>query len=296
MAEFCNCALGYGNTGRKNDALKKLIGIIPVYKYANDGTRNGIGIADTVNDAYVTALINQADYSKRWFPIQDVKNVDDVRAETAFETFNDGTKARVRQGARTFTGQIINQGPIFLGKLQAFQCAPIGFYGVDDCHNLIGSVSSDGQTLYPIGIQDGSWDAMLAKGTDSTIGRVQIMFDVAYLEQDSSLRQLEGLDFAQYTGLLDVLTTISNISTTGFTATLTLAYGAFQEPIPATGYVAADFDLFNVTDNASVTITSVAETADGVYAFVMPAQTVADVLRFTLDKDGYEMDATSITI
>lgn len=296
MAEFCECSVGYGNTGRKKDGLKKLIGLFLVQLYADDGTRNAIGIGDTVDDAYVVAKINNADASKRWFPIQDIKNVTDERAESAFETFNDGTRAKVRPGARSFLGSVINQGPVFLGKLEKFSCSKFGFFGIDDCHSLIGSISSDGQSLYPVAIQDGSWDVMLMKGNDSAVGRVQIGFDISVLEKDASLRQLEGLDFAQYSGLLDVNATISAPTTTSFTATLTLDFGAFGEAIKAKGFIASDFDLYNETDMASVVITSVTETADGVYAFVIPAQTSADVLSLTLDKDGYEMATATVTI
>ncbi len=296
MAEFCACTSGFGNTGRKKDLIKQSRGLFIVPLVANDGTRNGIAVGDTVDEAYVTAKINQADSSKRWYPIQDLKNVEDVRAESVFETFNDGTRAKTRQGNRTFTGSAIQQGSIFKGKLDTFGCSLIGIYYVDDCHDLVGAISDDEQTLYPVPIADGSLDIVLQKATDSATGRVQIGFDISALQNDSSLRVLKGLDFSQFSGLLDVNAAISNISTTGFTATMTLDYGSFQEPEKVRGLVAGDFDLYNETASAVVTISTVTETAPGVYAFTFASQTSGDDLTLSLDKDGFEMAEKDIEI
>jgi hypothetical protein len=172
----------------------------------------------------------------------------------------------------------------------------VGAYFVDDCGNLVGSLSDDEQTLYPVAIAEGSFDVMLVKANDSATGRVQISFDISALESDATLRELGGLDFSDYTGLLDVNAVISGISTTAFTATLTLDYGKFQDPIPARGFVLADFDVYNVTDAASVTPSSVVESSAGVYVFTIPAQTSTDDLTLNLDKDGFEMAETEFSI
>ena len=53
------------------------------------------------------------------------------------------------------------------------------------------------------------------------------------------------------------------------------------------GAVLADFDLYNDTATASVVITSVTESPDGTYTFVIPAQTSADSMTLNLQKDGF---------
>lgn len=293
---ICACNSGLGNTGRKKDLLKQSRGIILVQLVADSGTRNGIAVDDDVDEEYVLELINNPDKSQRWYPIQDLKNVEDTRAESVFETFNDGTRAKTRQGNRSFIGSAINQGSIFLGKLDSFECQKMGVYFVDDCHNLVGSLSDDGTVLYPVAIQDGSFDATLMKANDTATGRVQITFDISVLENDASLRVLEGLDFSAYEGLLDLTATISGISTTGFTATIVLDYEAFQEPLRQKGLVVGNFSLYNDTDAAPVVITSVTETSQSVYVFVMPAQTSGDILTLSLSKEGFEMPSVTINI
>jgi hypothetical protein len=49
-------------------------------------------------------------------------------------------------------------------------------------------------------------------------------------------------------------------------------------------------------DCCKVVITSVTESPDGTYTFVIPAQTSADVLTLNLQKDGFDMTALTVVI
>jgi len=85
-------------------------------------------------------------------------------------------------------------------------------------------------------------------------------------------------------GLIDVNAgTPANVSTTGFEVQLNTPFGGVTSPIPAEGLGLADFEVFNNTASASVTITSVTESSvtEGLYTFVIPAQTAADELIVT---------------
>jgi hypothetical protein len=87
----------------------------------------------------------------------------------------------------------------------------------------------------------------------------------------------EGLvDFGTLEGLIDANIALSSITTTGFVATITTDYGTALTDGKVKGQLSADFSLYNDTDSASIPITTVTETADGVYTFVMPAQTASD--------------------
>ena len=77
MAEICSCETVMGNTGLPScyKALTLATGIFMTPTYGNDGTKNVIDTTDTIDDAYILAAINNADQSKRWFPLQKLNAV-----------------------------------------------------------------------------------------------------------------------------------------------------------------------------------------------------------------------------
>ena len=167
----CECNAGLGNTGTDCSPLQKAAySLIGVPLYQSDGvTRNGINLeTDVLNAAYFTALINQADISKRWFPYPAIKNVEDVRGENQTEEFTDKTLVFVTEGARAFKGWIVGRDaqPVLKGKIETSRCVQMGYYVVDLSGNLIGSISSDGTKLNPIQVDQNSVAAMFIKQTD----------------------------------------------------------------------------------------------------------------------------------
>ena len=71
----CNCNAGLGNTGRPGcvpiqSVTSKLI-MVPLN--ANDGTLNGIDLSAPLPTW--NSLVNEADASKRWFPLPAFENV-----------------------------------------------------------------------------------------------------------------------------------------------------------------------------------------------------------------------------
>jgi hypothetical protein len=85
MATVCNCEVGLSNTGLPNcapiaDVTKRII-LVPIF--ANDGTRNEYEVATTTfNQVFFDGKINEADASKRWFPLPDIENIEDVFAHS----------------------------------------------------------------------------------------------------------------------------------------------------------------------------------------------------------------------
>ena len=92
------------------------------------------------------------------------------------------------------------------------------------------------------------------------------------------------------------MTAAASISTTSFKTTMTFDYGTWKNKDVATGFDAADFALYNVTDAASVSISTCVESPDGTYTFTYTAQTSADVLRLTPSVAGFEFTPLLITI
>jgi hypothetical protein len=289
----CKCDVGLGNTGLPNCApiasvIKKII-LVPTFD--STGARNYIDLTDTLNEAYLTAAINDTDSSSRWFPLPIIENVTSERAESSFEEAPSGRRAFIKQGTRTLTGEIWEAYPQLLGKIKASRCVDVSAFIVDYDGNIVGISNISENRLYPIKLDKQSIDANLIFATDSTKQKLSLTFAWDDSEKDEEVYMLVAdedftFDALAAKGLLDIYSEYSSISTTGFVAELYGQYGSRKSLITDSGLVAIDFTLYNVTTSAAIVITSVTESPDGTYTFVIPAQTSADVLRLTPSKNG----------
>ncbi len=305
------CSLTVANTGFGCTPIMEVVEkFIEVSYFKNDGTINEIDLTDTFNLAYFTALVNNADETLRWYPLPFVKNMVDERADSDFETFDDKTKIERQVGIRSVKTMITTLGnnagavsPQMVGKINDKKCKVSGLFGITKSKQLVGEMINDGY-LAPIRIDNGSISAKLIKtGSGATTQKIDLAFDWHLDVQDERLRTIEpnemSTDISLLNGLLDVTSTYSAIGQTSFKATLKTQYGSFLNPVLVEGLVAGDMALYNVTDSASVTITSIAESPDGTYQINFASQTVADVLRLTINKNGYNfaaVTANTITI
>ena len=303
MADSCNCEVGAGNTGLVSciDELKEAVGIVLTNTINSDNARNRIAITETIDEAFISDLINESDTTKRIYPLMGIENVGGERAESVFNTSTAGTKKFVKKGVRNFTAEIWKGGVALLKKIEGNRCLDLSFYIIDADGKLIGSNKGDGY-IYPFKIAYSTFDAKYIGNNGADAERVAISFDFDRNEKDSDMDYFvtaDDIDLTQIQGLIDIYSTISNKSTTGFKAKLTNSFGAVNNRGVLTGLVAGDFALYNITDTSTVTISSVTEDPDGTYTFVIPTQTSADVLRLTPTKAGYDFTnviATTITI
>ncbi len=305
MAACCDCNGTLSNTGTPSCQPIMGVGVklILVNLIANDGTKNVIDISTyTGSQAEWDARLNDTDGSKRYYPLPAFKNVEDVKGDTIFETFNDTSNLLVQEGTRTYTGVMPNESPTLLGKMKEARCQKIGVYIVDDCGNLIGNISSDGASLDPIPVDNNTWNPILVKATDTTVQKIQLSFEYSRLTKDEDLKMIaeseSEIDLLTLRGLLDVNAAISNETTgdpSSFTSTMALDYGTAKNPIKVEGLVQADFSLFNETDSVAVTINGVVESSAGVYDFDI-ADSSGDTLTLSLSKDGLEMPDTTVVI
>ena len=293
MAIGCNCDNGLSNTGRPNcvpiqSVTSKLI-MVP--KYANDGTLNSIDLGGTLPTW--SSLVNQADSSKRWFPLPVFENVELAKADTTFEEANSGRMVFIRQGKRSFAGELWadDSSPTLLGKLQTNRCVDFGVYIVDVNGNLIGS--KVGTKLYPIPVDNPSFDPKLMFATDKTIQKIMVAFDFDRLFDESTMYMITpteaNQDFNELNGLIDVnLVNVSNTSTTRVFKAV-LDFGTALNPIKFKGGVLADFTLSNNTTGAPITITSVVEnpTTLGTYTLTAPAFVVGTSYTIKVVKLGF---------
>ena len=297
--EFCVCTGDPRNTGApsKQQVVSTAVMLIAVFIKADDGTKNVIDKEDTLNEAYFAEKINHEDPTKRWYPLGRFVNASDVRADAATESYDDGSSGLTQQGVRTYTGKLLNVSPAYLGVLESFKCTPFGFYLVNVCGAIDGSLKKDGSALKPVEVNTRSFNPQLVKGLPTESGGIMLSFEFAQIEKDKNLRSIsedeieaEVLDLE---GLIDLDAAITGVTTTEFAAALTVNITGFKNPEKVKGWDVASFKLKNVTTNSDIVITSTTEAPEGTYGFVYPAQTSNDVLRLTVDgaeKPGFYIE------
>jgi len=320
MSVFCACAADSvnGNTGLSNAALSfgRLDCLYLVPTKADDGTKNTILASDFVNGvlpaSYINEKLNHINPSKRWYPVKDLRSVTNERATPETQTFDGGQNSVITaKGLRTFVGFIPNVGAKYLKNLERIACQfGLSVFEIDECGALAGQVSpTESTVLTPKPIASRTFNADLKKAQATDSGGIDIQYEYKSSMKDSNECIVPagalGLDLCDQEGLLNLLATISNESTTGFTAALRLEYGGFPTGFPQTGLLPADFTIFNETTQLAVVILTAPEVpaGSGSYDFTFAGQTAADVLTlkqaFTsdkYDKEGFELVEPSITI
>lgn len=290
MAIGCNCDLGLSNTGRPNclplqSVTSKLI-LVPLQD--NAGAYNRIDLATLPT---WSNLINETDPSQRWYPLPAFENVELPKADTVFEEANSGRMAYLRQGKRSFAGELwaYDSTPQFLGKLSSGRCVDFGVYVVDINGSLIGS--KVGNYLYPIPADNQSWDPKLMFATDSTVQKIMLGFDWNRFFDESTLWMITAdeasQNFNDLTGLLDVnLINPVQVANTSIQVDATFDYGTAINPLKFKGAVLADFDLYDNTNAAPFAITAVSEPNDGEY-IVLASFVTGDSYTLSVVKAGF---------
>ena len=288
MSLGCNCNSGLSNTGRPNcvpiqSVTSKLI-LVPIK--ANDGTLNSIDLSAPVpvwND-----LVNELDASKRWFPLPAFENVELAKADTTFEEANSGRMVFIRQGKRSFAGELWSEdsSPTLLGKMQNNRCVDFGVYIVDVNGNLVGSKVNG--FLFPIPVDNPSFDPKYMFATDTTTSKIMVAFDFDRLFDESTMYMITpteaGQNFNELEGLVDVNAINSVETLTDITFDAVLDYGTAYNPIKFIGAVTADFQLSDA--GGVLTPISVVENNDGNYTLSF-AFTAGTEYTITIIKSGF---------
>jgi hypothetical protein len=296
----CICNVGLSNTGRPN--CVPVFGItssfIMLPLLANDGSRNGIDLESALPDW--SDLINEADASKRWFPLPAFENVELPKADSQFEEANSGRMVFLRQGKRSFAGELWAEDstPTLLGKLQGGRCVDFGMYIVDVNGNLIGS--QEGGFLYPIPVDNPSFDPKFAFATDSTTQKIMLGFDFDRLFDESTMYMITteeaNQDFTKLEGLKDVNLIGLACTTTQASFSAKLDYGTALNKIKYVGATAtADWSIKNVTDNVTFAPDTVTENPDGTYVLnyaVSGTAGAGDVIEVSVAKLGFSGKAS----
>ena len=289
----CNCNAGLGNTGRPGcvpiqSVTSKLI-MVPLN--ANDGTLNGIDLSAPLPTW--NSLVNEPDASKRWFPLPAFENVELPKAESQFEEANSGRMAFLREGKRSFTGELWGEDstPTLLGKMKAGRCVNFGVYVVDVTGNLIGSKVNG--YLYPIPVDNQSWNPTFMFATDSTVQKIMLTFDFDRLFDDSTMYMITAteanLDFNTLTGLIDVnLVEVLPAVAGQVVLNATFDYGTALNPILLQGVTGlTDWAFYDVTNQVAFgNPTAVSESPAGTYT-LLKAFVSGDDYTVSVVKDGF---------
>lgn len=317
MTQICSCnTFKIGNLGTPNCApvAKETAYMILTPYIKNDGTIPKILATDTLDDTFWNTHIQRYNNAgalvasdERWYITPLLENPEDVRGDAVFEEFNSGNRAFVRDGVRTVTLMLPNISYGLEQNLDAFKCGNLGAWFVDRNGNIIGDGSVAGE-LRPLRINEKSWNVTYMPATGgNTVDKLQLVFDLHSSAFDCDRRMITATDVtlkvADLEPLIDVngtLATSPAVTTTTFRMTFKYIYGSIKDLLPVRFLKLADFVLEEVSPTpATIAITSVTEVSNGVYDFVFPVQTSADVLKLTLKKvglDGETIEDIVITI
>jgi hypothetical protein len=287
--DACLCGTGMNNTGLVTciKGFKKTTGFLIVPMLANDGTRNSINLSPGIN---LQNKVKHTDPSSRFYPVNDLKDVELPTAESRFETAKDGSKFKLADGIKSFKAVIYEGGSMFASKLQGVSCEKYGVYLYDIDGNLRGIKEDD--ELYPIEI--GGWDTIFMDATDDNVSKIQIQFDFDILLKISRYWILSAADLGinpnSLLGLVDANLIEVSSGVTSTVLDISSDYGSGLSALPIVGLTSADFSVYNENDSASVAV-SVAEstTIDGQYTLTYSTQTLLDVLKIqVVPTSGYD--------
>ncbi len=299
MAASCDCNVTLSNTGTPGcmpiqDVAKRLI-LVPMVDASN--VKNRIEIASIPTNTEIIALLNQADDKKRFYPLPEMENVTNERGDPISEDFPSGKNVKIRNGVKTFSGQMLSLSGDYAKQIEAFGCSNMGAYIVDAQGNLIGD-GSDAEYLAPLSLDQETWDVRTMDTTDTTIAKIQLGFQWSISVKDSDVRMLlstdflTGVDWLEYNGLLDltgtVLTSPTQTATT-FSMKITNGFGSLKNPGTASGLIYQNFIATNIDDPANtITISAAAEssTSAGTYAFTYAMTTPNAGEKFVISLDA----------
>lgn len=292
----------YANTGGNWQDVHYLSRVarrlILVPKWGQDQTENTLANEAAVTKAALQALFDDHDVKDRYYPLPNLDNVTNERAESTFFEWNSGQKEFIKDGVKHFVGMITvdDGGPALVAKLKEFRGAKFGCYIIDKDKNFNYYLDDAGTIVKPIPIDGKSWDVRWIEPTYEAPGMIEISFDFADDMEDGSLRYIkkasldfDGTDYDDVYALWDV--TLAEVSNTLTTIVFT---AKTDYNIPITGLVLASFYLYNTTDSAQITITGLAEstTTPGQYTATFAAQTEADGYTLRVNKSRYDYNDT----
>lgn len=296
--ESCTCGGRLGNTGIDNCVIefKATNNFILIPTYNGSGVKNFIDISTPATLGATVLAKTQAttDALERLYPLPFAENITREKTERITETPASGNIYNVQDGLRQnhmeFFGQ--NASFSFMRELKLFGCTQLSYYSVDIAGTLEGYVDDSEPTkFYPLPMMNNSFYQMYAYATDTTIQKLMLDFNQKRNFDESQIYYLTASDLGypatDLVGLIPVTITASSPTTTGVTLTVLRPTQSAVATKPFTGLVAGDFEVYDVTGSASVTVTGATEVSNGVYELTYADTTGTNDFTATATKDGF---------
>lgn len=282
-----------GNLGTPscNRQTGKPIKFIKVSKKDSTGALNKIPAGTTIDKTYLDGKLQNTDLTLRWYMSPEFKNFDSPKEDFVYQTFGDGTKAPLREGLRTYTGDFIQVGSDFLCYLKPLECKDECVYMVTEKNVIQGYSIDDSGDVYPIPVT--SLTTRLNYAKDDAVESVGFIIDIPITLKDCQLKSVFGAtaDFISSTGLVQVEAVTSLPTTSGYTIKLS-AYG-----LPYTGLIATDVAGYDKTAGSSIAVTSVTAGVEGTYVIAFTSPTTGNVVETReasgLTAKGFSFQAVS---
>ena len=271
-----------------------------------DGNLNRIDLNAVPDATALTALFNEPDATKRYFPSPLFTDFNQTRAEDVTDEAEDGTIDFIREGIKSVEAFIWEQegaNPQMVGQMKKSRCVDGGVFLVDDCNNLIGRDIGDG-FLYPIPYNRGSWSPKWVEPNQTANGKVQLNYNFNKLFKDEEIGFISydsSIDLLSYEGLLDVVGSVVTppaVTTTAAVIKAETIYGPANNKKGIDVFTVSDVKLLNETTGLPVVVSNfdLQSGSDRQYDLVYAAQTPADVLTLTFTKEGFDRDTVTINI
>lgn len=261
MSAVCVTCDGYlKNTGVPANVkpFGRIYGMYYVPLTADDGTRNSLDTGAVDLDAELLGKINEADPSKRWYPLLDLKNVAPTEADATFETDDTNQRTKVLDGIKTMAFERWDATRQEFAQLEDV-CVDFGVVLIDNCGNLLGEWDETNNVLYPRKVNKGSYNANYMNATATTTSKIMVEFDYDIVSSDADQIMLSADSFTLATndprlleGMIDVnITVVSVDSNTTVTVKGDFNYGTVNNLLPFLGASASDFTIANNTANTT---------------------------------------------
>ena len=277
------------------------------------GAKNGITAGTVMNQAWLVALLNQTDATKRWFiapeifaleaamPTNETEDIDGIPIPTGEETKTAATYQHVGASAN----------PALKAFYDSIKCFDLGKLTITKKGQIAG-MSDGAGNLVGVHLQEGTLSAQYQQPTKGVLQKVMVSYLVDDLENDANRDFIASDDIAYGTvnwflnQPIEVIPLeVSNSGTITFT--LDGLYGGVSRKAPVAGIVSADIspDLgvtpataYNSTSAANVGFTIVESTLiPGQYVGTLAViATPGDVIEIDLFKSGYHMRTLSVTM
>lgn len=302
MSECCDTRPNFGRPTKLCE-LGNLIGFILTPLKASNGAPYYWTMDGITYENFATPFVAQ-NPEDRIYGFPRVENIEYVPADSQKEEAASGRTSFLRKGKISFNGELWDKDamPIMEGKLDELRCMGVGVLWVTSENKLIGqkkriaiNPTTDLDVFMPIPLDEQSIDPRFVFKLDATTQKVMFTFDLDRNFKAKTYYSIDGnalwdetnevvraLDFTDPPQVIDCILTVPTVTTTGIELIVNddfrngSRYDGVDDPGNVTGLSITDFRVRNITDDSTVTPSSVTEDLPGQYSFTWSAQTAGD--------------------